>query len=802
MGFVKFNKDKEEVLDSLNSKSIFDTDESSNDDFFGSKSIFDDDEEEIAGKDSPFSSGTKQVELKRDTKQFEGVADIIVWLFTQIFVVMTNCLLSIQYTVKGFREIYPTLDFIDYQAIFKKITLFSAAGMGANLLLRFFFTENEQMLEVLNSLHNSFIRVVLLSGVVFLGLFLKNGRFKDFSLNSILAGLKGGIKIKKDNKDTDEELESEEIDLDEEVSLDEEETEEEEDDIPKDEIDEQINKDLESDEKREEKEVIDTLSNDYEKTFDEIMAEILGPAEEEKKEEDEEDEEIQDSSDSIDWGASSEIETKPIKMKQEDEQVISPLVINRKALFESFYPLFPSQNPTFGKIDKIESSNPMYGDIMTILVKALANLLSKPIKECSKLFNLLEINNGFLNTEIIISRPKQKIDPEKYAEELKNYSKELLEFLSRKDQLYDDDRFNKISVGINIEGDHYQIVIEKPNKNAVLLGDIFKSKDVRDYMEDMDTELPFIVAVDSLGNPIKANLKDLYYGTIGGPPRSGKTWLLGSTFIQLAITNTPTDLQFIFINPKPDDLFRSAYMLPHTARLIEGSSDENAEEIYDLVCKLEEEITKRQDLFAEKGCANIWEYRDEGETMPALFIQFDEYISIRQMIDNLTIVKKEEEKDLPKEERLGIDYLKSFDGKMKQLLTRAPSSGIFIHLVSHVFTGIINKQDRLLTPYKVVIRGNKELVDSVFDASELTNFHKTLANPGDSVIKLGTMDTSGGKTLGINVKNKDTNNLVKKIAKSYYNMPNLELADKYLQTLGHKYIKNHEEIKDKLNKNN
>ena len=108
MGFVKFNKEKEEVLDSLNSKSIFDTDESSNDDFFGSKSIFDDDEEEIAGKDSPFSSGTKQVELKRDTKQFEGVADIIVWLFTQIFVVMTNCLLSIQYTVKGFREIYTT----------------------------------------------------------------------------------------------------------------------------------------------------------------------------------------------------------------------------------------------------------------------------------------------------------------------------------------------------------------------------------------------------------------------------------------------------------------------------------------------------------------------------------------------------------------------------------------------------------------------------------------------------------------------------------------------------------------------
>ena len=145
----------------------------------------------------------------------------------------------------------------------------------------------------------------------------------------------------------------------------------------------------------------------------------------------------------------------------------------------------------------------------------------------------------------------------------------------------------------------------------------------------------------------------------------------------------------------------------------------NAEEIYDLVCKLEEEITKRQDLFAEKGCANIWEYRDEGETMPALFIQFDEYISIRQMIDNLTIVKKEEEKDLPKEERLGIDYLKSFDGKMKQLLTRAPSSGIFIHLVSHVFTGIINKQDRLLTPYKVVIRGNKELVEGILFIEEL-----------------------------------------------------------------------------------
>lgn len=556
------------------------------------------------------------------------------------------------------------------------------------------------------------------------------------------------------------------------------------------------------------------LESAYSDSFEDIMKDILGDdLDELNKIANGEDTEEDNTLDFEEQEDEPE-EEKGLEIATPD--IVEGMTITNQTLWKVFSPLFPALNKNFAKRIEWTDSNEYaekWSDLYTIIMRVFADIFQMDIteiKEKNMVFLLVEDAPMFTYIELRKPSKGKQIDSATVEKYLNNYSEDIMNTICNKNQLYSDEDSNKISARVWLSGDHYCIILTKPNKNAVLIGDVLLNAKVQEALES-GKNTPVVMAVDDLGKPIIAEMTHksqmLYSGLIGGGAGSGKSWFFFATLIQLAAFNKPTDIQFMLVDPKPDPAFNEFDLLPHCARLIQAGKPEGiAKPTMDMLEKLvKEEGPRRQKLFGTESCANIQDWRKKGHTdMPFIFVFLDEYINLRdeiqrwgeelydQELEEFKESKAAGEKGLVKPEK--VDKIKELDKLMGIATTKLRAAGIYFYIISHRFTGVVDKQTRVLSPLKLVLKSNK-LLTEVFEGEDVKNFTKKLINSGDCALKLGEKDLYSAKTLGVCMEDADTYKIIESIAKGFYKM-GVEMPD--LSALGKEYKKDIESIKKKL----
>ncbi|WP_237704733.1 type VII secretion protein EccCa [Nesterenkonia sp. F] len=149
------------------------------------------------------------------------------------------------------------------------------------------------------------------------------------------------------------------------------------------------------------------------------------------------------------------------------------------------------------------------------------------------------------------------------------------------------------------------------------------------------------IGVDDRGRPVKLDLKESAqhgmgpHGLCVGATGSGKSELLRTMVLGLAVTHPPDLLNMVLVDYKGGATFAPFEGVPHVSGIVTNLSDDSSlvDRIY---ASLEGEVQRRQQVLKDAGnVANITEYQarrrekaDEGEDLPPLphlFVVIDEF---------------------------------------------------------------------------------------------------------------------------------------------------------------------------------
>lgn len=121
--------------------------------------------------------------------------------------------------------------------------------------------------------------------------------------------------------------------------------------------------------------------------------------------------------------------------------------------------------------------------------------------------------------------------------------------------------------------------------------------------------------------------QDGVHGMIAGGTGSGKSEMLMSLIVSMALRYDPTVLNFVLVDYKGGGAFKPFVNLPHCVNMITNLSSAGVRRMF---IAIRAEMERRQRLNAETGVKDIVDYRRKGlhltrEPYPHLFIIIDEY---------------------------------------------------------------------------------------------------------------------------------------------------------------------------------
>lgn len=141
------------------------------------------------------------------------------------------------------------------------------------------------------------------------------------------------------------------------------------------------------------------------------------------------------------------------------------------------------------------------------------------------------------------------------------------------------------------------------------------------------TDIPY--AIDGDGNILKLDFENSNFATfVCGAARSGKSTLLHTLITGIIENKHPDDVEIWLIDFKMTEFSRYINHLPPHVRYI--ILDESPELVYDIIDRLTEILTKRQNIFKGK-----WQKLDEvpeEKYMPEIFVIIDEFSVMSQII--------------------------------------------------------------------------------------------------------------------------------------------------------------------------
>jgi len=212
------------------------------------------------------------------------------------------------------------------------------------------------------------------------------------------------------------------------------------------------------------------------------------------------------------------------------------------------------------------------------------------------------------------------------------------------------------------------------------------------------------MGIDESGNLVSVSLEDENFATfICGASRSGKSTLLHTLLSDVFLSKHPDEVEVWLVDFKMTELSRYVSSLPpHIKYLI---LDESPELVYDLIDKLMDNLSWRQNRFKARGWEKIEDAWRSGQYMPELLLVIDEFSVMSKIIADSVLA--------------GKDYR----DKMQLLLSKGAALGFRFIFASQGFT----KGTRGLSEYskdqiqqRIAMKTTYEEIKSTLDLPDIS----------------------------------------------------------------------------------
>lgn len=469
-------------------------------------------------------------------------------------------------------------------------------------------------------------------------------------------------------------------------------------------------------------------TEEYEDNLDDIMGDLFGDDDSLFKNDDDEDY-GEDSSQEIFTPNFDNItyDKEELDYTNKLSEIKDNRYITRELLFNTFKDFFPISTPNFADKNEIQEGSDEFITLETMSLKALSNVAKCSIDDVES--HLESATDTYFSYELRLTRIKGVNKLDDIAREMEAYFRESSTDTS-------------VTASVDIEGDFYKVIVTKGESAVVTFGDAFRQKYVCDYFLNTKNKLPMILGVTELGEVLLDDAKTFDTMMVAGKPRSGKSWYVLGVLMSLMMFNSPEEVQFIIVDPKESNLFKTMALMPHVCGL---HNDSNIIEVMKDI--IESEGARRKKILADNRCDDIWALWDKGIKLPILYLVIDELITVK---NNLGPLDKE------------------FASLMQTIISQLPSQGIRMMFVPHRATGVVDKTNRTMIAFSAAVRAN---VDDVNDTLGIKNWKRSLTKAGDVAIKTNNRD-NGVFVRGASITTSDSANteLIINSARAFYKM--------------------------------
>lgn len=252
------------------------------------------------------------------------------------------------------------------------------------------------------------------------------------------------------------------------------------------------------------------------------------------------------------------------------------------------------------------------------------------------------------------------------------------------------------------------------NTAMVSLRDIYDK--IPNFIKDVEVKMPFVWGISEMGDPYYCDLINCDSILISGEGRGGKSWKGQSIMAQLAMYNSPKELEFYVYDHKDaaSDYRFPSTVLPHVKYFC-GDPKKINKGLKDLIDYTMESTGK---ILAKEKCLNIKDYnrRHPNDKLPYRYIVIDEMMSLMDGYDK--------------------DQQAEFRGYMSTIVSKLPYLGLRLILFPHrIVDYVISKNTYSLISSRAVVRQlNEEEVKSAVGVTR-RQFPYKLTNMGDMAVR-------------------------------------------------------------------
>ncbi|MEM5009273.1 FtsK/SpoIIIE domain-containing protein [Niallia taxi] len=179
-----------------------------------------------------------------------------------------------------------------------------------------------------------------------------------------------------------------------------------------------------------------------------------------------------------------------------------------------------------------------------------------------------------------------------------------------------------ISLEIGNKPETVNFYLPCTDSELIYLKEILESDEFQSFAEE--SELPFIIGEDEIGNKLFTSLSEIRHLLIAGSTGSGKSVFLNCILITFILYMNPNELALYLIDPKMVEL--SPYEgLPHVQKVIS-----NVREAESLLFKLTVEMDKRYELLKKSRYRDVANYNKDHhvDKIPYIVVVVDEYADL------------------------------------------------------------------------------------------------------------------------------------------------------------------------------
>lgn len=435
-------------------------------------------------------------------------------------------------------------------------------------------------------------------------------------------------------------------------------------------------------------------------------------------------------------------------------------MVNRDFLISLFKGKLLSKTPDFTRVEHIEAGETRFKEAEELLISSYAAAAGKEVEDVATKVYLDSMTENLFSYDFKMKRSNSvKVNEDKFRDELEAFFKS--------DDIDDNNPdAGLVNATVTKEKDKFRIIITKPNMKEIIgIGDCLQRDEVDKFFRNEKNAFPVVVGITERGVPILRDFKIFNSYMIAGKQRSGKSWYVTSTVMQLQMFNTPEDVQFIYIDPKESYMFKSLALMPHCCGL------HNHIHVLDILQDIiDKEAPRRKKLLKDNKCETIWALREKGIRLPILYIVIDEYMTIDSYLKERVSTLKDQ---------------------MNTIMSQFPSIGIRLMFIPHRAQGVVDKTARTLIDLAAAVKTEQSVVEETIDTKKWT---RKLTMPGDIGIRMGSeimyvrgpvFETSDEKTI----------EFITQIAKSFYKM-GVDIPD--MTSMGCGYNRNESKIKSEL----